>query len=112
MKPVVNDALRYWELRRIPYNAILAVVVLAWVALSWPHFRTPHALQLLLLLFVLTVLANVCYCAAYIVDIPMQYSDYRSIWLRWRWALWLCGIVVAAIIANYWIADEVYPFVT
>jgi hypothetical protein len=32
-------------------------------------------------------------------------------WLRWRAALWLVGVLFAAFIASYWIADEIYPYV-
>jgi hypothetical protein len=30
---------------------------------------------------------------------------------RRRLALWLAGMVFAIVFANYWIADEIYPFV-
>ena len=30
---------------------------------------------------------------------------------RWRWALWLGGALFAVLLANYWIADEIYPYV-
>jgi hypothetical protein len=65
----------------------------------------------LLLLIVLAVLANLCYCAAYLVDIPLQYSSFRGGWRRWRWAVWLGGALFAVLLANYWIADEIYPYV-
>ncbi len=110
MKSILTDALRYWEPRRIFYNAILAATVIGWVALTWPAFRIPHVLALLALLAVLTMLANLCYCAAYAVDIPMQYSNFQETWRRWRWLVWSCGTIFAVILANYWIADEVYPF--
>jgi hypothetical protein len=63
------------------------------------------------LLFVLAVLANVGYCAAYLIDIPLQYSCFAERWRRWRWALWLAGMVFAAILACYFIANEIYPAV-
>ena len=59
----------------------------------------------------LAALANVCYCAAYFVDLPLQYSSFRAAWLRWRFALWLAGMLLATALANYWIADEIYPYV-
>ena len=107
----LDDALRYWEPRRIAYNLLLTAVVLGWLIVTWPHFRAAFTLQALLLLIVLAVLANVCYCAAYLVDIPLQYSSFRTLWRRWRWALWVTGTLFAAILANYWIADEIYPYV-
>ena len=108
---VFTDALRYWEPRRIGYNAVLALVVLGWVVFTWPHFRSAFTWNSLLALFVLAVLANVCYCAAYFVDVPVQYSSYRTSWRRRRWLLWLIGVIFAAVIAFYWLADEIYPAV-
>lgn len=105
----IDDALRYWEPRRILYNAVLGSVCLAWLLLTWPHFRPAFALGSLAALFVLALAANVCYCAAYVVDIALQYSSYRARWLRWRWALWLSGMLFAVLVADYWIADEIYP---
>jgi len=46
-----------------------------------------------------------------VIDIPLQWSSFRPLWRRWRWGLWLVGMLFAAILANYWIADEIYPFV-
>lgn len=111
MRALLDDALRYWEPRRIVYNLVLAAVVLGWLVLTWPHFRAALTVRSLLLLFVLAVLANVCYCTAYLVDIPLQLSSFRGLWLRWRWGLWLTGMLFAAILAAYWIADEIYPYV-
>ena len=112
LRALLDDALRYWESRRILYNLGLGAVVLAWVALTWPHFRPALTLQALALLSVLAVLANVCYCAAYLVDLPLQYSSFRAGWRRRRFALWLAGMLFAAVLASYWIADEIYPYVS
>jgi hypothetical protein len=32
-------AIRFWELRRPWYNAVLFAIVMLWLVLSWPHFR-------------------------------------------------------------------------
>jgi hypothetical protein len=111
-REIFSDAIRYWEPRRIPYNLVLTVVVLAWLILTWPHFRQAMTLQHLFFLFVLAALANVCYCAAYLVDVPMQCSLVRTDWRRWRWGLWLMGMLLAIVVANYWIVDEIYPYVS
>jgi hypothetical protein len=108
-REVLTDALRYWEPRRIGYNGFLAAIVLGWVVFTWPHFRSAFTWSSLLALFVLAVLANVCYSAAYLVDVPVQYSAFRDSWRRWRWALWLVGVLFAGAIAFYWVADEIYP---
>lgn len=110
-RDLLNDAIRYWEPRRIPYNVALTAVVLGWVAFTWPHFRTAITLPSALFLFVLAVLANACYCAAYLADIPMQYSSFRGRWQRWRWGIWLLGTLFAASLTYFWIADEIYPSV-
>ena len=108
-REVFSDALRYWEPKRIGYNGILSLVVLGWVMFTWPHFRSEFTWSSLLALFVLAVLANVCYCAAYLVDVPVQYSAFRDGWRRRRWALWLVGVMFAAAITYFWMADEIYP---
>ena len=110
-RDVITDAIRYWEPRRVGYNLVLAAIVLGWVALTWPHFRGAFTWPSLLAVLVLAVLANVCYCAAYFVDIPLQYSAFQNTWRRRRWALWLIGVLFAGVITFYWIADEIYPSV-
>jgi hypothetical protein len=105
------DAVRFWEPRRLVYNFVLAAVALVWLVATWPHFRPALNLPSLLPLAVLALLANVCYCAAYLVDIPMQFSSLSTVWRRRRWGLWLVGMLLAIVFANYWIADEIYPFV-
>jgi hypothetical protein len=108
---LLADAIRYWEPRRLIYNFVLTAAVVAWLVATWPHFRVALTLQSLLLITVLALLGNVCYCAAYFVDIPMQRSSLSAVWRRRRWGLWLMGTLFAIVLANYWIADEIYPFV-
>lgn len=110
-REILSDAIRYWEPRRIAYNLILAAIVIAWVAFTWPHFRGALRFESLVLLVVLATWANICYCAAYFADVPMQLSFFRKRWLRWRWSLWTCGMLFAILLANYWIADEIFPYV-
>ena len=108
---ILADALRFWEPRRLVYNLVLAAVVVTWIVATWPHFRPALTPSSLLLLAVLAFLANVCYCAAYLVDLPTQHTSLSNIWKRRRWILWLLGTLLAIVAANYWIADEIYPFV-
>jgi len=110
-RAILTEAIRFWEPRRIAYNLILAAIVIAWVALSWPHFRPAMKFEFVVLLAILFMWANICYCAAYLADVVMQYSFFRREWLRWRWGLWTFGMMFAALLANYWIADEIFPFV-
>ncbi|PYX67585.1 MAG: hypothetical protein DMG78_27370 [Acidobacteria bacterium] len=107
----LTDAIRFWEPRRLVYNFVLAVVVVVWIVASWPHFHPAFTLHSLLLLSVLAVLANVCYCAAYFVDIPMQSLSVGRALRRQRWGLWVMGTLFAILFENYWIVDEIYPFV-
>ena len=93
------------------YNFVLTAVVVVWLVATWPHFRVAFTLSSLLLLSILALLANACYCAAYFVDLPMQRSSLGTVWKRRRWGLWLAGTLFAIVLANYWIADEIYPFV-
>lgn len=108
---ILSDAIGYWERRRVVYNLLLAAVVIIWIVATWPHFLAAFTWPSLLLLFILAMLANLCYCAAYIADVPMQFSSFQNLWRRRRWTLWLLGMLFATALANYWIADEVYPFV-
>jgi hypothetical protein len=62
-----------------------------------------------MILIILVLLANVCYCAAYLVDIPLQLTFVN--WHKHRWGLLLTGTLFAILVENYWIADEIYPFV-
>ena len=103
--------IRYWELRRIPYNLGLAVAGLIWVVWTWPHFRPAFEPITLLPLAVLAVLANVCYSAVYGIELLAAAARVPMGWRRWRAALWIAGMLLALLIENYWIADEIYPYV-
>src|SRR3974390_1231301 len=107
--PRFGEAVRFWERWRPWYNAALFAVVLLWLGLTWPHFRpalTPEALGKML---VLALAANVCYCAAYVVEAGIQAVSSEIARRRFRWAVWILGILFALLIENYWIADEIYP---
>jgi hypothetical protein len=52
-------------------------------------------------LFLLAVLANVAYCAAYVPDMLAQLSDLRAVWLRYRWMLFVIGLTFAGIITRF-----------
>ena len=106
---LMKDAVRYWEVRRVIYNFALLAVCAAWVLATWPHFRPAFAWWAVPPMAFLALVANVCYSAAYLVDIPMQQSSLATIWRNRRWGLWVAGTVIAIVLANYWIADEIYP---
>ena len=109
---VLRDSISFWERRRVPYNLVLAAVALAWVIATWPHFRGALTTRHLLALVVLALCANTCYCAAYLIDVPMQAEATRAAWRRKRWMLFWAGMLLAVLLENYWIADEIYPYVS
>jgi hypothetical protein len=108
-KEALSDALRYWEPRRILYNSALFLVVAIAFATKLPASRGSSSFTLLEMLFVLAVVANVAYCAAYVVDIPLQLSAFRQTWLRVRWTLLTVGVAFAAVLAHFFAAGFFGP---
>jgi hypothetical protein len=104
-----REAAHFWEPRRLWYNAMLIGVVLLWLVLTWPHFRPALNLVALGKMIVLAILANVCYCAAYGAEFFVQGLLPQRLWRRCRWAIWVLGMLLALVMENYWIADEIYP---
>ena len=107
LRDTLTNAIRYWEPRRLLYNAALLLVLAGCFAAGWPASRRALHTETLLGIFVLAVLANVAYCAAYIPDLAVQYSSMRDGWLRWRWALLAVGTLFAAAI-TYLIASGMF----
>ena len=103
VREAVSEALTYWEPRRIVYNAVLACIVLAYFALNWPYSRSVVSFNGVSVVFVLAVLANVCYCTAYLGDVFVQVSGFRESWFTWRWVLFVIGTALAAVITR-WLA--------
>ena len=93
-KEHITDALRYWEPRRIVYNLVLALTTLmtAWADLGSEtfSFTVPAAI----ILFLLAAVANVLYSIAYPVDVFIQASEFREVWLKFRWLLFFCGLAI------------------
>ncbi len=108
----LRDAARFWERGRIWYSAVLSVIVLLWLVLTWPHFRPALTFTALGKMAVLALLANVCYSGAYLAEFFMQPLLPPALWRRFRQALWVVGVLLAIVLENYWIADEIYPDVT
>jgi hypothetical protein len=102
-------AARFWEPQRLWYNAVLTFVVVLWVGLSWPHFRPALNLVALGKMLALALLANICYCAAYIAEFFQQAALPAIFWRKVRIAIWVMGMLLALLMENYWIADEIYP---
>src|ERR1700734_796818 len=79
VREAISAAIRYWEPRRLLYNAVLLIVVATVFVLGLPISRSQLNVNLLLFLFIMAVLANVAYCACYVVDVAAQVSDFRTI---------------------------------
>ena len=94
------NALRYWEPRRLFYNAVLAAVVLVHVFLAWPASREKLSVDVLLGMFILAVFANVAYCAVYVVDLFVQFSGLDAPWRVGRVIVLLVGTAFAAAITH------------
>jgi hypothetical protein len=97
----VANGLRYWEPRRLIYNSVLAMVVLTHVWLAWPASRDKLSFDLALGVFLLAVLANVCYCAAYLPDVFVQLSGLHEAWRIGRTGLLIVGTAFAATLTHF-----------
>jgi len=102
VKEYVTDAIRYWEPRRLVYNAVLAAIVVVYAVLNRAHLAHKLSVDSLLFLFLLAVAANIVYCAAYVVDFVCQMSGFREAWRTHRWILLAIGVAVAAILTRFW----------
>jgi hypothetical protein len=96
---VISSALAFWEPRRVLYNLVLVAVVLVQTAGEGRLLLDSVTFPTFLSLFIMAVLANLCYSTAYLPDTFIQLSRFRDRWLRWRWGLWLLGTAFAAAIA-------------
>lgn len=108
MPPVANS-IRFWELRRIAYNAALLLLCVWWVVRTWPHFQPVMTWLNLGRMLILALIANVCYSTAYAVDVVAFASLSEPARTRWRTTLFVAGTLFALLVATYWIGDEIYP---
>ena len=101
LRDIATDAIGYWEPRRLVYNGALAAVFIGYFCTGLPDSRTVLTPNGILSVLVLAVLANLCYCAAYVADLFAQFSGFREVWLRRRWLLLAIGIVFAAVLTRF-----------
>jgi|SRR5215471_7444230 len=94
----IANALKYWEPRRLVYNAVLAAVVIARAAMDWPAFRDKVTFEVALGTFILAVIANVAYCAVYGIDLFVQFSGLDAAWRVGRVLVLIVGTAFAAAI--------------
>ena|SRR6476620_3272854 len=100
-REAITDAVRFWERGRLAYNLLLATVVGVVFVAGWPLSRDALTTDVAQQLFVLAVVANALYCAAYVVDVVVQFSEFRAPWRRHRWLLLALGSLFAAILARF-----------
>ncbi len=106
LRSSLNAAISYWESKRLIFNAVLFLIVgIAFIA-GWPVSARVLGTQWMLLLFILAVLANVAYCAAYLPDVALQHSSFRALWLRTRWALLALGTLFAGAITFLFVSGH------
>ena len=96
-----TEAIKFWEPMRIVYNIVLAAIVLMYFGWGLPRSREYISTNGISFLIVLAVLANVAYCAAYVVDMFAQISGFREQWRTVRWGLFATGLMFAAILARF-----------
>src|SRR5437660_11162182 len=105
----VSDASRFWEPRRLVYHAVLSVIVLFYFFRAYPASKAVLTLDSILGMFLLVVLSNVAYCAAYVVDAFSQWSSYRDILRRYRWLLLAVGTFFAGILTRFIAIGILWP---
>ena len=101
LRESLTSAIRFWEPRRLIYNAVLALIVVAYFFVGYPVSKAVLSLDFGLGLFLLAVVANIAYCAAYLADVFVQMSGFRDVWERTRWVLFIIGTTFAAIITRF-----------
>ena len=100
-KELVTDSVRYWERKRILYNFVLTAIVVILYSIDARESIKYIQVSTILGTFLLAVIANVLYCAAYIPDLLLQISDFREPWRKWRIALFVIGTLFAGIITSF-----------
>ncbi len=100
-RSVATELLRYWEPRRLIYNAALVIIVLVHFLLNAPASWQCITLDVVLISFLLAVTANVLYCAAYLVDGLVQITPFRTVWLQIRWLMFALGVAFATVLTHF-----------
>jgi hypothetical protein len=98
----LTNAIRYWEKMRIAYNVVLLLVVAGCFAWNYSALGSKLSVNVFLSMILCGILLNVLYCAAYIVDVLVQMSEYSERWTQFRWVLFLIGAMFAAILTRFW----------
>ncbi len=102
-----REAIRYWEPRRLVYNLLLSAVAVGWLVFTWPRLRPAFSLIPALQMAALALIANLLYSLAYLAELALSGAAARAALPYLRGAIWVLGTVLAIILENYWIADEI-----
>lgn len=103
---MIRNAIRFWEPRRAIYNAALAGMVIVQFVVQLPESKQSLGLDVYVQLFVMSVVANVLYCAAYAIDIPLQHAGFGR-HARWRWPVLVIGTMFALALA-YLVTEGIF----
>jgi hypothetical protein len=109
LRESVTAAIRFWEPRRLIYTGALASIVLIYFGMNYPASKAVVSIDSILVLFLMAVLANVAYCAAYLVDIFVRSSGYLEQWRKYRWLVFVVGLLFAAIVTRFIAASVFQP---
>ena len=96
--------MRYWEPRRVAYNAVLSAIVVFNFARVWPRSRVVLAPKPLGMLLVLALIANVAYSTTYLFELALEPPT-----PAYRRAMFIVGTLFAAALTWYWLVDEIIP---
>jgi len=108
IREILTNAIRYWESRRLVYNVILvAIVLFHLVTYAFSTLGNTHLASKLCSLFVLWTIANIAYTTAYIVDIPVQLSDFQQTWRARRVLLFSVGLLLSVIL-TWQVASQLF----
>jgi hypothetical protein len=104
LRESLTDAIRYWEPLPLAYKAVLAAIVVIYFWIGHPASKGNLTIDEILFIFLLAVLANVAYCAVYLVDVFAQSSGFRETWRKFRWLLFAIGLLFAGVLTRFWAA--------
>ncbi len=93
------DAVSYWERKRIIYNGVLAVLVIACWGTDIADGGPRQWLGAAIVLLIFAGVANFLYCFAYPVELAFQLTPFRERWQRFRWLLFATGVILASVLA-------------
>lgn len=95
---------------RVFYNLGLVAIAVGNFMLLLSQSNAEISVNRLFILFILSVIANVLYSSAYIVDVFTQNTDFVNTWKKWRWLLFAIGFLFAAILTRF-ISAELFSLI-